>query len=671
MEDVKEEDKETEKKEEDKETEKKKEDKETEKKEEDKETEKKEEDKETEKKKEDKETEKKEEDKETEKKEEGKETEKKEEDKETEKKKEDKETEKKEEDKETEKKKKEDKETEKKTTEDKETEKKNVVSVFPARISSTPATAVEYPPCESVLQLKEYVAFKHQCFIPEVCILSKDHKELADDAELISPVLCSFKPSKPENPYFWVSVMVAHAAANDLQSIEKAMMIIKEKREFNENTLCGLALLQYLDKPDTKEENVHLLVKAQADINVCDRSSEEDGSLTAVAKAAKKGYTDIVKILYNYGADVHKVDKEGRAPLDHAAREGNFGAAAQLIEIGADVNHADDDGWTALHMACSNGSLEIAELLLKKKSNVNKTYDDGWTAFHVAASGDYVDIMKLLIEHQAHYLAEDERGWTALDAAASKGQVKAIEYLLKDRRMDINRQDTAGCTTLHMAVFDDQDDIIDFLLLCDADPNIGTYKDGTTPLHVACSLGKVKPIRPLAVRGKADLNKSDNKGCSPIHAAALKGHLDVIDAMLNLHMEDRLNIDFDHVDDEGRTALHKASARGHLVIVELLVAIGADVLLKDNNGHCPFHMAAAGEHDDVMKALTNAAPDEIIQMLKDAIPEEGKIKRRSSKKSKKSGGRGSARTSRSSRSSRGSKIWVNVNDIPDSTTGKT
>jgi ankyrin repeat protein len=56
-------------------------------------------------------------------------------------------------------------------------------------------------------------------------------------------------------------------------------------------------------------------------------------------------------------------------------------------------------------------------------------------------------------------------------------------------------------------------------------------------------------------------------------------------------------------DNKGSTPLHLAAGRGHRDVVELLLANNADVNAKANNGATPLDFAGGGGHKDVVELL--------------------------------------------------------------------
>jgi ankyrin repeat protein len=57
------------------------------------------------------------------------------------------------------------------------------------------------------------------------------------------------------------------------------------------------------------------------------------------------------------------------------------------------------------------------------------------------------------------------------------------------------------------------------------------------------------------------------------------------------------------------TPLHQAAARGHKEVVELLIAKGADVNAKAENGVAPLHVAAGAGHKEIAELLIAKGAD--------------------------------------------------------------
>jgi ankyrin repeat protein len=100
-----------------------------------------------------------------------------------------------------------------------------------------------------------------------------------------------------------------------------------------------------------------------------------------------------------------------------AIREGNNESLRQLIRDGADLNRLDPDGRTPLmHAVLGHGAdLSTIELLLDHGADAN-VHDRllGWTALHYAARDQKAAVVALLLTHGANADEEDVFGDTPL-----------------------------------------------------------------------------------------------------------------------------------------------------------------------------------------------------------------------------------------------------------------
>ena len=98
---------------------------------------------------------------------------------------------------------------------------------------------------------------------------------------------------------------------------------------------------------------------------------------TALATAAYKGQTDIVKDILDKGADVNERSGCGfgwepsGSALACAAYEGHIEVVKVLVGRGADVNARSNDGWTPLLSAAKGGYPDIAKLLIESGADID------------------------------------------------------------------------------------------------------------------------------------------------------------------------------------------------------------------------------------------------------------------------------------------------------------
>jgi ankyrin repeat protein len=144
--------------------------------------------------------------------------------------------------------------------------------------------------------------------------------------------------------------------------------------------------------------------------------------------------------------------------------------------------------------------------------------------------------------------------------AAKAGDLAKVKALLKENPELVLSKDKAGFTSLHWAAYKGYKNLAELLLANKADVN-ARDNDGWKPLHMAVH----KDMAVLLLANNADINTTDN------------------------HYK--------------RTPLHQAASSGAKDVVELLIAKGADVNAKANNGETPLHRAAEGGRKDAAKLL--------------------------------------------------------------------
>ena len=86
---------------------------------------------------------------------------------------------------------------------------------------------------------------------------------------------------------------------------------------------------------------------------------------TALVCAASGGWTEIVKLLLDCGADVDKTNVDAFTPLFVASQKCHLEVVTCLVEVGkAEVDKGEDNGMTPLKVACQKGHFEVAMYLM-------------------------------------------------------------------------------------------------------------------------------------------------------------------------------------------------------------------------------------------------------------------------------------------------------------------
>ena len=116
--------------------------------------------------------------------------------------------------------------------------------------------------------------------------------------------------------------------------------------------------------------------------------------------------------------------------------------------------------------------------------------------------------------------------------------------------------------------------MVKLLLARGADVKATTAEDWTA-LHAAADKGHIEVVNLLLTHG-ADPVAKGKHGRTALHAAAEKGHIDVAKVLLVS------GADMGATDKDGRTPLHKACERGSAAVAHLLIQKGANMEAKDS-----------------------------------------------------------------------------------------
>ena len=174
-------------------------------------------------------------------------------------------------------------------------------------------------------------------------------------------------------------------------------------------------------------------------------------------------------------------------------------------------------------------------------------------------------------------------------------KTKLVRWLRKYgfRSAHANRR---GMSALHKAVEDGNREIVSLILHAGVSVNVRNNK-GQTPLHDAAHRGQVSMVNHLLLESGIDVDLRDRRDETALHKAAEMGHLTIVAVLLDERP------DLDPRNKKGQTPLYLAASKGYRKIVEYLVDAGADVNVRDRKGINAISNAANKGHSQIASML--------------------------------------------------------------------
>ncbi|XP_075418155.1 protein TANC2 isoform X5 [Tenrec ecaudatus] len=373
-----------------------------------------------------------------------------------------------------------------------------------------------------------------------------------------------------------------------------------------EGLSMALASLRNLYTPNIKVSR--LLILGGANINY---RTEVLNNAPILCVQSHLGYTEMVALLLEFGANVDASSESGLTPLGYAAAAGCLNIVVLLCKKRAKVDHLDKNGQCALVHAALRGHLEVVKFLIQcdwtmagQQQGVFKKSQAIQQALIAAASMGYTEIVSYLLDLPEKDEEEVERaqinsfdslwGETALTAAAGRGKLEVCRLLL-EQGAAVAQPNRRGAVPLFSTVRQGHWQIVDLLLTHGADVNMAD-KQGRTPLMMAASEGHLGTVDFLLAQG-ASIALMDKEGLTALSWACLKGHLSVVRSLVDNGAAT------DHADKNGRTPLDLAAFYGDAEVVQFLVDHGAMIEHVDYSGMRPLDRAVGCRNTSVVVTL--------------------------------------------------------------------
>jgi uncharacterized protein len=359
--------------------------------------------------------------------------------------------------------------------------------------------------------------------------------------------------------------------------------------------------------------------------------STVDATDTALANAVEKREASRVSRILNGPVQVNTPQVDGMTALHWSAYHDDWKLGKKLLTLGANVSPRNRYGITPLHLACVNGNADFVAGLLKAGALPDTTIKGGETALMTASRCGKIGAITALIQAGAKINAQEQKGQTAIMWAAAEGHVAVVDALLSAGADFQTPLENSGYTPFLFAIREGKTDVVKLLLKAGADLNRmmnpgntrgKAPKKGTSALILAIENGHYDlavelldaganpndtrtgytPLHTLTWIRKPDIGESADgdpvpQGSGRRNTIQFVRELVARGADVNFRMKRGRKAGGARVSQIGATPFFLAADRADLAYMKLLVELGADPLVPNNDGTTPLMVAAGiGSH---------------------------------------------------------------------------
>lgn len=312
----------------------------------------------------------------------------------------------------------------------------------------------------------------------------------------------------------------------------------------------------------------------------------EDPKNLALLDAVGQNNSVEVERLLKEGANPNTINVKRETALGIAARNGYAAVLKLLLDAGANLDSGS--GWSALRSSAIRGHVEVVRMLLKAGAKVNDSEKDPILEEIIGQNEPAranLEVIEELIKYGADVNAPTHQDITPIEMAAIRKRLDIIAVLEK---AGANKEPADKWWMVQAAMEGDLHKILE-LVQGGVSVNCESW-DGTTPVRAAIWKNQLQIFDQLIVLG-ADPNYANKKGSTPLMASLGEGKELFFQKLL------KLKVDVNHEDNDGRTALMYAAKAGDWGAVEKLLKAGADVAHQDRNGDPAIAYMLAYQHD--------------------------------------------------------------------------
>ncbi|CAN6374789.1 unnamed protein product [Urochloa humidicola] len=246
---------------------------------------------------------------------------------------------------------------------------------------------------------------------------------------------------------------------------------------------------------------------------------QDKHGFNALHNAIRSGHRELaLKLIEAEPALSQAVNRYNESPMFIAVMRNFADVFEKLLEIPASAHVGAHDS-NALHAAVRNGNSAIAKKIMETRPGLAREENESKnTPMQLAVLWDKIDVLRVLLEHDRSlgYVVTSSDGNPLLVSAAFRGHIGIARELLK-HCPDAPYCDKVGETCLHISVWNDQTEFVEFILLSPQLRKLINMRNplGNTALHIAVSKCNPKMVAALLLHQDTDVAVLNSKNGNP------------------------------------------------------------------------------------------------------------------------------------------------------------
>src|SRR5579885_2434101 len=314
--------------------------------------------------------------------------------------------------------------------------------------------------------------------------------------------------------------------------------------------------------------------------------------------AIKNGFSDIVSVLLDYGANPLSVHVSGKTYMELAVDYGYVDVLTvflkKLISDSKDVTSYQSTLDRLLTLAVKQQHTHAVRILLEYGANVNARFDNNSTVLHYALESGYSDIAEILMKSPGlDYSLIGKDGQTMINAAYEG--IKTLRQGIQHLKQDVTVAKSSD--QLNEAVRKLKSAEIEYLQFQSLFNQLKISTDNwTDAYHHAVTIGDLDQVKDMVADKKSLLSD-----IGALITATRNGHIQVIDWLLSQDIDINAQVN-------GTTALHE-SLYGGLKIIQFLLEHNANPNSLYKNMVRPLYTAAQLGNIEIMRLLISYSAD--------------------------------------------------------------